>query len=912
MLRLQQLLAILLATLLPLQIAAAPAPPTSEIKARQNTGSSQYWLPSIQRQGAVAYGSDPTYKVFRNVKDFGVKGDGNTDDFAAINATMWDGDRCGWGCNSSTVKPALVYFPPGIYRISQPIVMPYYTQMVGDATDMPTIQALAGFQGIALVDSDPYIPGVSNQDGSGINFYRNQNNFFRQLRNFKLDITTLPETNPDGITGPACLHWQVAQATSVQNVVFQMLPKSSTNKQQGIFMENGSGGFMTDLVFNGGGIGAWLGNQQFTTRNWTFNGVSTAVIMNWNWLWTFKSLSINNADIGIDMSALGANGSQTVGSVMVLDSSFNNCGVGIKTARNETSLPSTGGTLAIQNTNFSGTPTAVAGFDGVTQVLPGNQLVGFFGQGDALMPASGGSTARVKRTPQMAPSPPPETECTEVPISTISVIPIPAQSTGGPSPNPESAPIPDSSAPAAAPSSSPAPNPASVPVPAASAPAAAPSSSAVPSPNPLAPNGTVNGVCTHSPVPNTPSKIQGTQSVPSIASSLLNSNGQVFERSKPQYETIPVTSFVSVKSAGAKGDGTTDDSDVIQQVFNNAQADQIIYFDHGAYVITKTINVPKNIKITGEVWPLLMASGPFFSDQTNPQPVFRIGAPGDSGNVELSDLVFGTKGPAAGAIMIEWNVAGQTQGSAGMWDAHVRIGGYAGSDLQTTQCRGAIPNTQTFNANCAGAFLMLHITQTGSAYIENSWFWIADHELDLPGEDKLNIFNGRGVLVESKGPVWLYGTASEHSVFYNYQFSNAQDVFMGAIQTETAYMQTQPNALTSGFTPNPAFSDPDFASCTTDSCKKTWGLRIVDSSSISMFGGGLYSFFDNYSQDCLLGENCQENMIDIQCSTDVNLVGLTTKASVNMIDVNGQSAAIHQDHKNGFGATLVLAHFQST
>jgi glucan 1,3-beta-glucosidase len=41
---------------------------------------------------------------------------------------------------------------------------------------------------------------------------------------------------------------------------------------QGLFMENGSGGFMGDLIFNGGKYGIWVGNQQFTVRNLTVNG----------------------------------------------------------------------------------------------------------------------------------------------------------------------------------------------------------------------------------------------------------------------------------------------------------------------------------------------------------------------------------------------------------------------------------------------------------------------------------------------------------------------------------------------------------------------------------------------------------------------------------------------------------------
>jgi glucan 1,3-beta-glucosidase len=43
-----------------------------------------YWLESIKHQGIAPYDGDPSYPVFRNVKDFGAKGDGVTDDTAAI------------------------------------------------------------------------------------------------------------------------------------------------------------------------------------------------------------------------------------------------------------------------------------------------------------------------------------------------------------------------------------------------------------------------------------------------------------------------------------------------------------------------------------------------------------------------------------------------------------------------------------------------------------------------------------------------------------------------------------------------------------------------------------------------------------------------------------------------------------
>lgn len=789
-------------------------------------------------------------------------GDGVTDDTVAINNAISDGNRCGLGCDSSTTTPAIIYFPPGKYAVSAPIVQFYYTQFIGDAVNMPTILAMPGFQGLAVLDTDPYIPG-----GNGAQWYTNQNNFYRQIRNFIIDLTQMPETQGAGI------HWQVAQATSLQNIVFNMVPKSPTNKQQGIFMDNGSGGFMGDLIFNGGNYGAFLGNQQFTSRNMTFNGCNTAIFMNWNWLWTFKSLNINQCDIGIDMSNLANGVNQTVGSVIVLDSVIANARIGIKTAYSLTSQPASGGMLAIQNVDFTSTPAAIVAADGVDQILAGSIVVASWGQGDVYRPADG--SQRVKRAPQAGPPQASESCAVSTTTTTVTVTPVPSTATITVSPLPSSMP-------------------------------AGPSNISTTTGNSTSrTSSSTRGTCSASPIAFQSARIQQDLTAPTMPASLMNGNA-VFERSKPQYENEPVSSFVSVKSAGAKGDGSTDDTAALQAVFDNATADQIVYFDHGAYVVTNTLRVPKDIRITGEIWPMIMAKGDAFTNLNQPIPVFQVGLPGDTGSVEISDLIFETMGALPGAIIVEWNVAAASQGSCGMWDTHFRIGGTAGTELQQDTCQANVTGSFEFKPQCAGSFLMMHITQQASAYLENVWFWVADHELDITTHNQTDIFNGRGLLIESQGPVWLWGTSSEHSQLYNYQLSNAQDVFMGAIQSETAYMQASPDALNGGFPPNAAFSDPTFADCTTESCKKTWGLRIIDSSSIYMYGAGLYSFFDNYIQTCLDTESCQENMVDIECSTGVNLFGLTTKASTNMVNVNGVPEAFEKDHTNLFGQTLLL------
>lgn len=759
---------------------AAPAPQASEAATSDVTAAaSGWWLANIERQGTVAFSDATGYKVFRNVKDYGATGDGSTDDTAAINAAITEGNRCGQGCDSSTITPALVYFPPGTYVVSKPIIPYYYTQLVGDAATLPTLKAAASFTGMAVIDADPY-------DDQGNNWFTNQNNFFRQVRNFRIDLTGMPKTSGAGI------HWQVAQATSLQNIEFIMIEDTAEdNVQQGIFMDNGSGGFMTDLTFVGGKYGAFLGNQQFTTRNLTFRNCNTAVYMNWNWAWTFQDVTIENCGIGIDMSAGG--NVQTVGSVLLLDSTISNTPIGIQTLYNPDQT-STNGTLIIDNVDMSSNvPIAVKNSGTGATLLGGNAKIASWIQGRAY--------------------------------------------TGG-----------DGEA------------------------------------------------------------VQDAQTPPTKPAALINEAGKIVTKSKPQYTDVDASKFVSVKAKGAKGDGSTDDTAAIQAVFDSIGADEIVYFDHGAYIITDTVKVPKDIKIVGEIWPLIMAGGDTnFKDQANPKPVWQVGEKGDVGNIEMQDLMFETVGPQAGAILMEFNVAGETPGSAGLFDVHFRVGGSAGTKLQSDTCKKTPEQTTTADENCIGAFMLVHVTSEASIYMENTWLWVSDHELDLSDHSQINIYNGRGILIESTKGSWLWGTSSEHNVLYNYQITNGENVYMALIQTETAYFQGNPDALTP-FDVNADYFDPDFkASCTSDStkCARTWGLRVMDSSDVYVYGGGLYSFFNNYDQECVAANNCQDNMISIETST-VHLYGISTKASISMVTVDGDAKVLDSDNRNNFCAAIAL------
>jgi glucan 1,3-beta-glucosidase len=59
------------------------------------------------------------------------------------------------------------------------------------------------------------------------------NVFGGQIRNFVLDLTNIPATSQ--ATG---IHWPTAQATSLQNILFQMNAEAGT-KHVGLFCESG-------------------------------------------------------------------------------------------------------------------------------------------------------------------------------------------------------------------------------------------------------------------------------------------------------------------------------------------------------------------------------------------------------------------------------------------------------------------------------------------------------------------------------------------------------------------------------------------------------------------------------------------------------------------------------------------------
>lgn len=406
----------------------------------------------------------------------------------------------------------------------------------------------------------------------------------------------------------------------------------------------GSGGFLTDLTFTGGQFGAQFGSQQFTMRNLVFRNSRTAIRHGFDWSWTYAGIQIENCTVGIDISALTDSGTLNVGGITVIDSTVTDTPVFIKTARSETSLPVSGGSIALENVQLTNVPIAIQGTNDET-ILAGSShrtlIAGY--------------------------------------------------------------------------------------------------------------------VAGHTYTPKGPVVVDGARQPFHRPPSLTTSNGSFYSRSKPQYETLSISHFVSVRDFGARGDGVTDDTKALNAAIKAAvRANKILFVDAGIYRVTSTIIIPPGARIVGEAYANIMGSGSFFSKVSSPRPIVQVGIPGQVGQIEWSNMVVSTQGPTIGAIAIQYNLASTASNPSGLWDVHVRIGGFQGSNLQLANCPTNV-GSDAINQNCLAAYQMMHITPSAQGlYMENNWLWASDHDIEDPNLTMIDVYSLRGLLVESKaGNIWL-------------------------------------------------------------------------------------------------------------------------------------------------------------
>jgi len=143
--------------------------------------------------------------------------------------------------------------------------------------------------------------------------------FYRGIRH--IDIVFGP-----GNVGGCGVHWAESQATFLRDMVIDL----GEDGQYGVFDENGSGGFASDLTIIGGKTGLNVGNQQWTWLNLNITGSATSCINQlWNWVSAFQGIALSNCPIGIQLCG------NADGGILLLDSSATNVPLVFQTTGNK-------------------------------------------------------------------------------------------------------------------------------------------------------------------------------------------------------------------------------------------------------------------------------------------------------------------------------------------------------------------------------------------------------------------------------------------------------------------------------------------------------------------------------------------------------------------------------------------------
>lgn len=265
---------------------------------------------------------------------------------------------------------------------------------------------------------------------------------------------------------------------------------------------------------------------------------------------------------------------------------------------------------------------------------------------------------------------------------------------------------------------------------------------------------------------------------------LTRADAPLEQRPRPTFGEAAggASGVASVYAYGAKGDGVTDDTAALQAAITaNAQ----VFLPCGQYLVSAPLTLRADSSLVGEVMSMIKVKGSAAAWANAAAPAAVLSAPAGSA-VRLADLLFSTDGDdAPGCIFLDWSASS----AAGLWDVHWRV--------EST------------------AHTLMRVNAGAGGYFENSWGWVADHDIDSGAQ--ISVHNPNGFLIASTQPSWFYATAAEHSANYQFNLSSASQVTIAVAQTETPYWQIPPTA---------------------------WALTIEGGSHLQIYGTGMYQWAD--------------------------------------------------------------------
>ncbi|KAM0487297.1 hypothetical protein ACHAPX_000568 [Trichoderma viride] len=302
-------------------VVAGNSLPSEGVEARH----SGYWYENIEHNGISPFiENGKNWTVFRNVKThFGAKGDGVTDDWAAIQAAFDYANATDtrnasvWG---TTGAPAVVYIPAGTYRLSKPLQSYIDTVVMGDPTNRPVLQASSDF-------SDPFLYlGWDPRLDPTINFYIS-------LKNVVLDSTKVAPTH--NIT---LLNWAVSQAVQLTNVLFNM-PNGGVAHTGLSMPQGGSPLIINDVAFQGGSVGIRMNEQQYHFKGITFKNQDIGLKLDKLFEGTGQGLHFESCKVGIETT------NNNTGFFALIDSTAKNVGI----LWNAAASPTAQGSIVLEN-----------------------------------------------------------------------------------------------------------------------------------------------------------------------------------------------------------------------------------------------------------------------------------------------------------------------------------------------------------------------------------------------------------------------------------------------------------------------------------------------------------------------------------------------------------------------------------
>jgi hypothetical protein len=236
--------------------------------------------------------SDVIERSARNVKDFGAKGDGVSDDTKAFIEAL----QSGRSLPNGTKRPVSVYVPAGRYLLSRTLIVWGATEFFGDWQNPPALMLAPGspaFQDVAhpapfIVTAGGYRMPENTHDWTtrtnDVNASTN-NTFEIIVRDLNIEI---------GEHNPAAwgLYWWCAQQTALRNV------SVNAGTSLGCLNTNdwGGGSTIANCRFNGGQIGYFSDatSMEFF-RDCIFSGQSRfAVSINGVAMYTFHRIELSN------------------------------------------------------------------------------------------------------------------------------------------------------------------------------------------------------------------------------------------------------------------------------------------------------------------------------------------------------------------------------------------------------------------------------------------------------------------------------------------------------------------------------------------------------------------------------------------------------------------------------------------